>query len=43
MILSDLVEARKIFEIDPNDTSEDAKLSLFLTIASDWISEWSQS
>lgn len=40
MILSDLVEARKIFEIDPNDTSEDAKLSLFLTIASDWISDF---
>lgn len=37
MILSDLQEAKKLLDIDPENTSEDVKLSLYLEYASNWI------
>ncbi len=39
MLFTDLVEIRKILEIDPLDHSEDAKLSLLIEQCSSWIEE----
>lgn len=39
MVLTDVREAKKLLDIEPGDTSEDAKLGLLITMASDWILE----
>lgn len=39
MLFSDLRELKTALEIDPEDTSEDKKLTLFLSHASSWIEE----
>ena len=40
MLFSDLREVKAILEIDPDNTQEDIKLSLFLEQVSDWFEEW---
>lgn len=39
-VLTDLIEAKRILEIDPLDTSEDAKLNLFIEYSGDLIQEF---
>lgn len=39
MILTDLTELKKILEIDPDDTQEDARLWFYIEWASAWIEE----
>lgn len=38
--LTDLREVKTILEIDPQNTTEDVKISFFITLASEWISEY---
>jgi len=37
MILSDLQECKKLLDIDPENTSEDVKLSIYLECATNWV------